>query len=213
MSCFGKFEPLKALGYSNLFSDTDNGNSSNGTSNSHKKMNRRQLMMEVKDMSHHYLRSFPPSSGSAPDKEVYVLTHELQKGEKISPATLDRLREALSYRHQQTNLASHHKDILGIQFPACDDFDVEAWANAIVIGAGRNISEGQSPKFKWYPKCLSMVYGADIFDRPKAKQGWEYPKPKKYLAAACVESGLCKEDLENAIAKMVAGELILFLYP
>lgn len=56
-----------------------------------------------------------------------------------------------------------------------------------------------------------MIMDADLFDEPTADQGWPYTKPEKYLAAACLDSGVSREAVASAIADMVACKYSPFL--
>ena len=51
-----------------------------------------------------------------------------------------------------------------------------------------------------------IIDGAHLFSKPIPGQGWEYIRPYKYLAVACVECGLDEEIVKMAVLKVIAGK-------
>lgn len=153
-------------------------------------------------MSYGYLSSFSPPETSAPDKSVHNLATRLLGGKRLARWELDELRSALTYRIEMTKLASEYKDLLGINFNDCNDFDFESWQKSA-------LRDDSNSKLLEYRTCRRMIDEANIFNEPTSHQGWEYTKPPKYLAAACVQCDLSEEAVKAGIARMITGK---FLY-
>ena len=172
----------------------------------HRKFSQPQASQIVKDMSFGYLTSFPPPSNTGPDGRVHRLASRLLEDEEMAPQEIDELRGYLTYRLESMKAASEYKNIMGMDFVDCHEFDFESWESSARDGAGGKAARGRSEKWLKYVSYRYIIDGADLFSKPIADQGWEYTKPYEYLTAACVECGLDEETVKMAVLKVQAGK-------
>ena len=172
----------------------------------HRKFSESQAVTIVRDMSLGYLTSYPPPSNTGPDGRVHRLATRLLEGQEIAPQEINELRGYLTYRLEGMKAASEYKNIMGMDFVDCHQFDFESWRRSARDGAGRKAPRGQSEKYLKYVSCRHIIDGANLFSKPISGQGWDYTKPYEYLAAACVECGLDEETVKMGVLKVQAGK-------
>lgn len=94
--------------------------------------------------------------------------------------------------------------MLGFDFVDCEKFDFEMWWFNVISWRSRD--EWASEKRHRYDEFQGILIRTRLFGRPGPGEGLGYAKPRQYLGAASVECGFDGEDLENACAKIIAGD-------
>ena len=172
----------------------------------HRKFSQPQAVNIVKDMSFGYLTSFPPPANTGPDGRVHRLASRLLEDKEMAPQEINELRGYLTYRLESMKAASEYKNIMGMDFVDCNEFDFESWERSARDVAGEKAVRGTGEKWLKYVSYRYIIDGADLFSKPLGDQGWEYTKPYEYLAAACVECGLDEENVKMGVSKVLAGK-------
>ena len=170
----------------------------------HRKFSELQASRIIKDMSFGYLNSFPPPSNTGPDGRVHRLASRCLEGIELASPEMDELRHALTYRLEAMKAASEYKNIIGIDYVDCNDFDLRSWEYNAHHRAGGKASHEMGEKWLKYARYRRIILNADLFTEPTLDQGWYYTKPYEYLAAACVDGGLDEESVNKAVLKALA---------
>ena len=129
----------------------------------------------------------------------------------MAPQEINELRGYLTYRLESMKAASEYKNIMGLDFVDCNEFDFESWVRSARNVAGEKTARGTNEKWLKYLSFRYIIVDCDLFSKPIADQGWEYTKPYEYLAAACVECELDEETVKMLVSKVLAGKLSLHL--
>lgn len=167
------------------------------------RFNDNQANLATKDLAYGYLNSFPPPNNSAPDKVINMVARSLLKEGSYSYFTPEDLHATLAYRLGVTSLASAYKNLLGLEFCDCENFDHQSWQESLLC-ATRTSAEARD-RWENYDTYLGMIHQAPVFDMPTAGQGWYYNKPNEYLAASFVESNLTIDQVKEAIKTIISG--------
>ena len=125
---------------------------------------------------------------------------------EIAHQGINELRGYFTHGLEGMKAASEYKNIMGLDSVDCNDYDFEAWERSAQDGAGGKTARGESKKWLKYVGCRYIIDGVHYFSKLMSGQDWEYIKPYKYLAAACVECGLDEEIVKMAVLKMIAGK-------
>ena len=172
----------------------------------HRKFSEPQASKIVKDMSFGYLTSFPPPPNTGPDGRVHRLASRLLENKEMVPQEINEVRGYLTYRLESMKAASEYKNVMGMDFVDCNDFDLGSWERSARDVAGGKAARGTGEKWLRYLSFIDIIVDSDLFSKPIADQGWEYTKPFEYLAAACVECGLDEETVKILVSKVLAGK-------
>lgn len=167
------------------------------------RFNDNQANSATKDLAYGYLNSFPPPDNSAPDKITNLAARSLLKGNCCSYFTPEDLHATLAYRLGLMSLASAYKNLVGLKFCDCENFDYESWQESLLCAIDTSAeARDRWQKFSTYSE---MIHQAPVFDPPTAQQGWHYNKPNDYLAASFAESNLTTDQVKEAMKIIISG--------
>lgn len=101
------------------------------------------------------------------------------------------------------SLASAYKNLVGLEFCDCENFDYESWQESLLCA----IDTSAEARDRWqkFSTCSEMIHQAPVFDPPTARQGWHYNKPNDYLAASFAESNLTIDQVKEAMKIIISG--------
>ena len=68
----------------------------------------------------------------------------------MAPQEIDELHGYLTYRLESMKAASEYKNIMGMDFVDCHEFDFESWESSARDGAGGKAARGRSEKWLKY---------------------------------------------------------------
>jgi hypothetical protein len=108
-------------------------------------------------------------------------------------------------------LATEYKDFLGLEFPDCAMYDVDAWNNRCYSEKRQKDETGQiaREKISRFQEISLLVtrepriFGAALL----TEQGLSYSKPRVYLTIALVESSMSLTEVEVGLNKCQACQL------
>lgn len=176
------------------------------TTNTHcfsDRFNDYQANSAIKDLAYGYLNSFPPPDNSAPDRESNLAARSVLEGAIISKHALNDLHATLAYRLGLMSLATAYKNLIGLEFRDCENFDFESWQDSLLRSAGT--SAEARDRWQKFGDYSDLINRAPVFDPPTAQQGWDYNKPNDYLAASFAESDLTPDQVKESIHKIISG--------
>jgi hypothetical protein len=129
-----------------------------------------------------YLNSHPGPSNISGYHFLHFQINKLLNGEHLDDEQLNNLQSILQYRLNMTYLATQCKNVLGLDFVNCEDFDLELWKTSTAQQGTQN-KKSWNEVFDWLTK-------ASIFPPPnRITQGYDFTKPKRYLAIAITNNG------------------------
>ncbi|KAL8960801.1 MAG: hypothetical protein Q9193_002553 [Seirophora villosa] len=169
-----------------------------------KGISRHQAKLIVRDLCSTYLSSFPGMPNRASNTTVQTLANGLIKGEDMSQGMIKHLHLTLLHRMNLMRSATAFKNFLGLDFPDCNQFDVDEWLRSVPYDLGQDTS-----KYDLFDDCRSKVRDARIFPLPPTTAchghllSLSYPKGTEYLAAMFTESGLSPLQIDEALARLI----------
>ena len=85
----------------------------------------------IRELAEIYMNSYPGLDNYGCNVAVHNSANAFLAGKETSRGWVALLQEVLSYRMECMHLATQLKDKLGLDFPDCHNFDVDAWQVAI----------------------------------------------------------------------------------
>jgi hypothetical protein len=158
-----------------------------------------QIYTIVRTLAAGYANSFPGPDNLASNTGFHTRVRNLLSGADRYENQMENLLTlgyTLSYRLESMAMATDYKNLLGLEYPDCPACRVEAWTNPLSESKEK---EAKYKLLKFY-NINDMIHDAEIFSAPAGDQGWNYNKPRQYLAIALVESNRTTEEVEEAIA-------------
>ena len=170
-----------------------------GPYGTHRKLNKYQAQLAIQDLCRTYMSSYPGANTAGGNRTTHKHAVQLAQGEKLATYLIAELQSVLSFRMEVMKLATEYKNILGLNYIDCHEFDYETWFRF-----------KRAPQMqKKYEEYQHLVFAKEVFPNPSPTQGLSYVKPLDYLAVAFVESGLSSNAVQEAIATILAGEFQL----
>jgi hypothetical protein len=124
-----------------------------------------------------YLNSHPGPSNISGYHFLHHQINKLLNSEHLDGEQLNQLQSILQYRLNMTYLATQCKNVLGLDFANCEEFDLELWKTSTAQHETQN-KKSWDEVFDWLTKAF-------IFPSPNhITQGYDFTKPKRYLAIA-----------------------------
>jgi hypothetical protein len=172
-------------------------------------MNMKQVYNVVRSQAARYRASFPGMDNASintafhTDVRLLLTSKERYKNELADLLTLS---STLAYRLEGIAIGTRYKDLLKLEYPDCNSFDVEGWTFPRYESKQKEAKE----QLLRYKKFRSLIKDANIFSAASEDQGYTYPKPWEYLAIALVESQKTQAEIEGAISLLKLSESLYF---
>jgi hypothetical protein len=158
-----------------------------------------------------YENSFPGADNIASNTAVQANVRNLLSSKDRYENRMDDLLDlssTLSYRLESMAYATYYKDVLGLDYPDCNAYEIESWTYPLYESNQQEAKE----KIWRYNIIYNFIVDVGLFSAPLEGQGWPYSKPEHYLAIALVESQKSKEEVIEAINILMAGKSFILHY-
>ncbi|KAG8527759.1 uncharacterized protein KY384_007913 [Bacidia gigantensis] len=100
------------------------------------------------------------------------------------------------------HLATRIKDLLGLDFPAYHEYNVDAWEpNLAESSECGKWDLDTHPKIQLFDKFYDHIFRSDMFPPKPTKEIFGYLKPERYLTIAFVENSVNIEEASRMIEK------------
>lgn len=149
-------------------------------------------VVAIQDLCRTYLSSYTGANNAGGNITTHKVAMELARGENLPAYQIDELQTILIFRMNLMKLVAEYKNIIGLEYIDCQEFDYETWFRDKCASNMRHKNE-------------SLVFTTEnIFPNPSPTQGHSYVKPYNYLAAAFMHCGLGPKAVQDAIVKILA---------
>ncbi|KAL8916679.1 MAG: hypothetical protein Q9208_008379 [Pyrenodesmia sp. 3 TL-2023] len=170
---------------------------------------RKQARFVVRQLCLTYLNSFPGASNRASNVSIHSHARDLIQGERKSKWQIKEVQLTLTHRMEMMRWASKYKSMMGLDFPDCHLFDFDEWEQSCVRAGKAKAKQESDKKFNLFEECRTIVNKAKLFPNAPLVEGHglllslSYLKPSDYLAVALVESGLGRDAISTAVARLI----------
>ncbi|KAL8754590.1 MAG: hypothetical protein Q9184_005069 [Pyrenodesmia sp. 2 TL-2023] len=174
-----------------------------------KGISRRQARSVVRQLCLTYLESFPGASNRSSNVSIHSHARDLIQGEQKSDWQIEELQLTLSHRMEMMKWASRYKSMMGLDFLDCHLFDFDEWQRSCVRAGKEKGKQESDKKFNLFDYCQRIVDKAKLFPDAPLIEGHglllslSYTKSSDYLAVALVESGLGRDAISTAVARLI----------
>ena len=158
-------------------------------------LSRSQARAIIAHLCYTWLDSFPGPREAANNHSIFNRVHELIRGDPMSDGLIMMTQEWVAFRLGLMRLATNYKNMLGLDLPDCELFDVYKWERENGGKGQKQISySAEINKLQLFPRVSD------------SSQGRHDNKGSHYLAIALVESSMTEVEVDKALAKLAASK-------
>ncbi len=138
---------------------------------------KRSSLEALSQQARSYLNSHSDSSNISDYHFLHYQINKLLNDEHLDDEQLNNLQSILQYRLNMTYLTTQCKNVLGLDFVNCENFDLELWKTST--------AQQETQNKKSWDEVFDLLTKASIFPSSnRITQGYDFTKPKRYLAIA-----------------------------